>query len=181
VARPTRFERVASTFGGWHSIQLSYGRISLRLILSTSSGQWIRTPSTEPLVPSVQRIVLVLAALRACSLFLSETAYAMLTRRSFQIGSLPRERQPTETRCLFPLPHKPNPLDISLRRATPPSSARFAAWCRLLPLCQAETSRIRSTHSMSRPNHGLIFYSIKWWCIAMPRQWNVSRSLRPQL
>jgi hypothetical protein len=34
--------RVASTFGGWRSIQLSYGRISYCLVRPTSEGQRIR-------------------------------------------------------------------------------------------------------------------------------------------
>lgn len=39
MARPTRFERVASTFGGWRSIQLSYGRIKVEIPFETDRGQ----------------------------------------------------------------------------------------------------------------------------------------------
>ncbi|MGY3622466.1 hypothetical protein ACVJGD_008662 [Bradyrhizobium sp. USDA 10063] len=48
VARPPRFKRPTSTFGGERSIQLSYGRISYcRLLRATRAGQWIRlTPGT---------------------------------------------------------------------------------------------------------------------------------------
>lgn len=37
MARPTGFEPVASTFGGWHSIQLSYGRLGNRIITGRPS------------------------------------------------------------------------------------------------------------------------------------------------
>ncbi len=35
VAHPTRFERVASTFGGWRSIQLSHGCFSIAYAVLT--------------------------------------------------------------------------------------------------------------------------------------------------
>ncbi len=39
LAHPTRFERVASTFGGWRSIQLSYGCINVQIVSEIEQGQ----------------------------------------------------------------------------------------------------------------------------------------------
>ena len=39
MAHPTRFERVASTFGGWRSIQLSYGCIVVLIVCEINQGQ----------------------------------------------------------------------------------------------------------------------------------------------
>jgi hypothetical protein len=60
----------------------------------------------------------------------------LLTPRTCQIGRLAGRPQPTETRCLFPLPSKPNSLDISLRR---------------------ERSRIESTAGNARSNESKSF------------------------
>ena len=39
MAHPARFERAASTFGGWRSIQLSYGCINVQIVTETNKGQ----------------------------------------------------------------------------------------------------------------------------------------------
>ena len=55
MARPTRFERVASTFGGWRSIQLSYGRIDIQIVSEIDHGQsrmlestWLKRRGLKP-------------------------------------------------------------------------------------------------------------------------------------
>ena len=55
MARPTRFERVASTFGGWRSIQLSYGRIDVQIVSEIDCGQsrfqksnWLKRRRLKP-------------------------------------------------------------------------------------------------------------------------------------
>lgn len=48
LAHPTRFERVTPTFGGWCSIQLSYGCLFHCLPRTPSKGQRVRPSSVSP-------------------------------------------------------------------------------------------------------------------------------------
>ena len=48
VAHPARFERVASTFGGWCSIQLNYGCIDIQTVSEIEQGQ-SRIQQSNPL------------------------------------------------------------------------------------------------------------------------------------
>ncbi len=57
VARPARFERVTSTFGGWRSIQLSYGRIVIIayavLTRRSRENEVINTDLASPCFPTL--------------------------------------------------------------------------------------------------------------------------------
>ncbi len=57
MARPTRFERVTSTFGGWRSIQLSYGRIVIIayavLTRRSRENEVINTDLASPCFPTL--------------------------------------------------------------------------------------------------------------------------------
>jgi hypothetical protein len=113
-----------ATFGGWRSIQLSYGCIShspspTDLRRSTDSDTFNRA---SPSKRSTRR-----AGARCVSPLSPAVLRELLTRclrdGFFSSSSLVRDPQPTETYCLFPASSKPNPLDISFRRATLRSAA----------------------------------------------------------
>jgi hypothetical protein len=55
MAHPSGFEPEASTFGGWRSIQLSYGCIGIQIVSATEQGQsriqqsnWLKRYGSEP-------------------------------------------------------------------------------------------------------------------------------------
>jgi hypothetical protein len=58
------------------------------------------------------------AAARMFAILLWKLLTRCLREKSSRSGSILGGLQPTETRCLFPRPSKPNSIDISLRRAT---------------------------------------------------------------